>query len=123
MTKSRRRVFDAAYVGAAAHVLGILSNETRLNMVLTLAQGEANVSEICQHLDLPQSNASHHLRILRDTGLVEDRREGQYVVYCLNIPMWTTIADGFFDSLLEGRDDVELRNFRIRRLSDEDADR
>jgi len=115
---TERRQFSAEYVTIAAHLLGVLSHETRLNIVLFLAQGEATVSEVCEQLGLVQSNASHHLSILRNTGLVADRRDGQFVVYRINIPVWRKTADGFFDHLLEGSDGVTLQNFRVERLKD-----
>jgi DNA-binding transcriptional ArsR family regulator len=112
---SPRRQFSAAYITAAAHVLDVLSHETRLHMVLVLAQGEATVTELCELVGGAQSNISHHLSILRTTGLVTDRREGQFVVYAINIPMWKGMANGFFDHLVEGQDEVILQNFRIER--------
>jgi ArsR family transcriptional regulator len=111
-----RREFSPAYVAVAARLLGVLSHETRLQLVLYLAQGPATVSEVCAALGLVQSNASHHLAILRTTGLVADRREGQFVVYQLNVPVWRQVADGFFDHLLQGEDAVTLQNFRVERL-------
>jgi len=42
-----------------------------------------SVTEICDTLDLAQSNVSQHLAILRDKGLVNSRREGQFVYYSL----------------------------------------
>ena len=111
-----RRAFPGVYVGLAARLLGVLSHETRLHLVLALAQGPATVSELCALLGLVQSNASHHLAILRTTGLVSDRRDGQFVVYQLNVPVWRQVADGFFDHLLGGDDRVTLQNFRVERL-------
>lgn len=111
-----RTQFPADYITAAAHVLSMLSHETRLHIVLFLAQGEATVSELCEHLTLTQSNASHHLAILRNTGLVADRREGQFVVYRINVLAWKTLGDGFFDQLLGGQDAVTLQHFRIERV-------
>lgn len=110
------RTFSPEYVSAAAQLLGVLSNETRLHVVLLLAQGEANVTELGDALDVPQSSLSHHLRILRNTGLVSDRRDGRYVLYRINIPAWTRLAHGFFDTLLEGEDEVRLQDFSIRRV-------
>ncbi len=111
-----RTRFPADYITAAAHVLSMLSHETRLHIVLFLAQGEATVSEIGDQLGLTQSNASHHLGILRNTGLVADRREGQFVVYRVNVPAWKALGDGFFDQLLGGQDAVVLQHFRIERI-------
>ena len=111
-----RRNFSPEYITNAAHILGVLSHETRLNIVLMLAQGQATVSEICEYLQLPQPNVSHHLGILRNTGLVCDEREGQFVIYRVNVPLWRAVGDGFFDHLLGGEDEARLQHFRIQRL-------
>lgn len=111
-----RQQFSPEYTAQAARVLRLLSHRTRLRIVLALAQGPATVSEVCDHLGISQSNASHHLSILRNTGLVRDEREGQFVVYRINIPVWMQVGDGFFDHLLHGQDSVTLRHFRISRL-------
>jgi len=121
MTPPRRQQFSAEYISLAVQVLHLLSHETRLEMVLYLAQGEASVSELTEVVDRPQANVSHHLRILRDAGLIQNRREGQYVMYRLNVSEWTQIAEGFFDHLLGGADSVTLQHFRIRRLEGGDA--
>ena len=115
-----RRRFSPEYVAVAARVLGLLSHPKRLNLVLALAQGPATVSELCEHLGMSQSSASHHLGILRNTGLVQDEREGQWVVYRINVPMWTAMGDGFFDVLLQGENTAALQNFRVIRLPAED---
>src|SRR5579883_728901 len=110
-----RRQFSAEYITAAAHLLGVLSHEVRLNLVLLLVQGEATVTELCDLLAIPQSNVSHHLSILRAAGLVTDRREGQFVVYAVNVPMWTAMGNGFFDYLADGENTVRLQHFLIER--------
>jgi len=105
------------YVSRSAQALGVLSHETRLQAVLLLAVlGETHVSALVAALDITQSNLSHHLRILRDAGLVTDRRDGKYVLYSLDVDTWRDLADGFFDSLLGGEDAVTLQEFRIERL-------
>jgi DNA-binding transcriptional ArsR family regulator len=114
---TRRRRFSQEYITRAAHILGVLSHETRLNLVLALAQGPASVSELCDHLGLEQSNASHHLGILRNTGLVSDERDGQFVIYRVNVSAWRGLGDGFFDQLLGGLDAVQLQHFRITRAA------
>lgn len=62
-----------------------LADETRLEIVgLLAAQGkELCVCEIESHFDLGQSTVSHHLRILRDAGLVSAERRGTWVYYAL----------------------------------------
>lgn len=118
-TASDHRVFSPGYVATAARILGLLSHETRLGLVLLLAQGESNVGDLCRRLELAQSNVSNHLRILRDSGLVVDRRDGQFVIYQLNIPVWRAVADGFFEHLLDGANAVTLQHVRVERLGAE----
>lgn len=114
-----RRRFDQSYVSAAARVLGVLSHETRLKLVLALTQGPASVSELCDYLGLPQSNVSHHLGILRATSLVADARSGHFVFYRLAVSSWRLLGDGFFDQLLGGLDEVRLQHVLIRRIGGE----
>src|SRR2546421_10893525 len=61
-----------------------LSDETRLEIVEMLSHGERCVCELQQSLDAAQSRLSFHLKILKDAGLVTDRREGRWVYYALN---------------------------------------
>jgi len=60
-----------------------LADPKRLLIINTLRDGEMSVMDICSTLDLPQTNVSQHLAILREGGLVESRREGQRVYYWL----------------------------------------
>ena len=112
---AERRPSPAAYVGVAARLPGVPSHETRLHLVLTLAQGPATGTGLCTLPGLQQSNASHHLAILRDTGLASDRRDGRFVVRQLNVPVWRQVGDGFFDHLVGGADQVSLQHFRVER--------
>jgi DNA-binding transcriptional ArsR family regulator len=55
----------------------------RLLIINELRDRELSVSELCEALDLSQSNASQHLAILRERGVVSARREGTSVIYTL----------------------------------------
>lgn len=68
---------------AAAAILRVLGNETRLQIVLRLLRGEAAVSELERELGIRQPNLSQHLGELRDAGLVVGRREAKSVIYSL----------------------------------------
>jgi ArsR family transcriptional regulator len=69
---------------SCASKLKVLSDSTRLAVLEALMAGPKNVGELMEHLDVEQSLLSHHLAILRDTGLVESSREGKAMVYQLS---------------------------------------
>ena len=58
--------------------------ETRLRILVLLAQGELTVTELTQILAQSQPRVSRHLKVLNDAGMVERYREGAWVFYRLN---------------------------------------
>lgn len=62
-----------------------LGDATRLEMVGLLAahKDELCVCEVEAHFDLSQPTVSHHLRILREAGIVSSERRGTWVYYAL----------------------------------------
>ncbi|MFI8417114.1 metalloregulator ArsR/SmtB family transcription factor [Serratia sp. NPDC078593] len=68
-----------------------LSDETRLTLVLLLKETtELCVCELCETLGLPQPKISRHLAMLREHGILLDRRAGKWIHYRLshNMPIW-----------------------------------
>ena len=65
-----------------------LGDSTRLEIVGLLAAvgSELCVCDIESHFDLSQPTVSHHLRILREAGLVVDRRDGRWIHYAIAEP-------------------------------------
>lgn len=61
-----------------------LSDETRLALLDRLKDGEQCVCELTDAMKAAQSRLSFHLKVLKDAGLVEDRREGRWMYYSLN---------------------------------------
>ncbi|MBM3269759.1 MAG: molybdate ABC transporter substrate-binding protein [Candidatus Sericytochromatia bacterium] len=59
------------------------SDPIRLRILRTLATSERNVSDLARHISQSVARTSHHLRILTQLGLVEDRREGKSIFYTL----------------------------------------
>lgn len=60
-----------------------LSDATRLSALEILRGGEQCVCDLQDQLDVAQSRLSFHLRVLKDAGLVEDRREGRWSYYTI----------------------------------------
>ena len=72
------------YYELHASVCKGLADPKRLLILDALRSGEKSVSEICELADLPQSNVSQHLAVLREKGLVVTRRDGQRVFYAVS---------------------------------------
>ena len=70
-------------LGQVARRFQALSDETRLRVVEMLTEGERCVCELQDAVGAAQSRLSFHLRVLRDAGLVNDRRQGRWVYYSL----------------------------------------
>jgi ArsR family transcriptional regulator, arsenate/arsenite/antimonite-responsive transcriptional repressor len=68
----------------AAYRFRALGDETRLRILEMLVSGECSVTELTARVDVGQSLMSHHLRILREAGLVTDRRNGRWVYYTID---------------------------------------
>ncbi len=60
-----------------------LSDETRLQILDRLEGGEHCVCELMDLLKSAQSRLSFHLKVLKQAGLIEDRREGRWMYYSL----------------------------------------
>jgi len=76
-----------------ATILKALGDETRLRILESLLIGEKCVTDLVQELKCSQPHASHHLRILRDAGLVEGHREGKQVCYKVSPTIQRTLAN------------------------------
>lgn len=72
-----------------------LADPIRLRcLALISAEGELCVCELVAALDMPQPKVSRHLAIMRDAGLLKDRRAAQWVLYALapEMPDWSRAA-------------------------------
>lgn len=69
---------------SCAHLLKLLADDTRLAVIRQLMKGPKHVGEINQALELEQSLLSHHLKVLREAGLIDSQRDGKAVLYSLN---------------------------------------
>jgi ArsR family transcriptional regulator len=70
-------------IDRAVTLFHALSDETRLAALDMLRSGERCVCELQDQLDVAQSRLSFHLKVLRDAGLVQDRKEGRWSYYSI----------------------------------------
>lgn len=66
------------------NIFKILGDNTRVRILYCLANQERNVSDICECLNMTKSAVSHQLRVLRDSKLVKNRRNGKEIYYSLD---------------------------------------
>ena len=69
-----------------ADICQTLANPKRLQIVNLLKNGEVSVGEIARSMGIPKANASQHLSIMRQKGLIIARREGTMIYYRLASP-------------------------------------
>jgi ArsR family transcriptional regulator, arsenate/arsenite/antimonite-responsive transcriptional repressor len=77
----------------AARLFQALSDPTRLLIMDRLRHGERCVCDLTDALDAAQSRLSFHLRVLKDAGLVTDRREGRWMYYTVNADTLAEVAE------------------------------
>src|SRR3954465_14552894 len=80
-----------------AALFRLLSDRTRLNLLMLLSDGEKNVTSLCETLRLPQPTVSHHLGLLRMSNVIGNRRDGKQVFYSLNGRVTVKPDQGWLD--------------------------
>jgi len=73
----------SAQVAQLSRYLRIILEESRLRLLCILQEGEHCVCEMLDHVDMSQSLVSHHLKDLKDAGLVSDQKRGLRKYYSL----------------------------------------
>ncbi len=115
-----------------ARLAQALANGRRLEIVDVLANGERTVERLASEAGLSVANASQHLQVLREAGLVGRRREGTHIYYTLRDPqvfgLWRNLrtvavqqraeVSQLADAYLGARDSLEpvTRAELLRRL-------
>lgn len=96
-------------------VFKTLSDPTRVRLLALLETEELAVQELMQVLGMAQSRVSRHLAILREAGLIRDRRDGTYVFYRFALPdagpwrdTWSLVQRSLADDATAARDATTL---------------
>ena len=80
---SLMKAIDIESPEGGVEVFKAAADPCRLRILMLLKEGELCVCEIMTALKKPQSSTSHHLSILREAGLVKERRDGKWSYYRL----------------------------------------
>lgn len=97
-------------------VFKTLADPTRVRILRLLEQQELIVGELMDILGMAQSRVSRHLAVLRETGLLSDRKDGTFVAYRFDLPdegpwraAWTLARESLAGDAIAARDDLLLR--------------
>ncbi len=90
-----------------------LGEEMRLKIVGMLLPGELCVCELMDELGLSQPAVSHHMKVLKQAGLVRDRREGKWIHYSLDQDTFD-----YLESLLQDRLFMPVRSSPVQKPRD-----
>ena len=74
---------ESKLVHDLSSILKIVAEESRVKLLCILRSGEHCVCQIMEHVDLSQSLISHHLKDLKEAGLVMDEKKGLWSHYSL----------------------------------------
>lgn len=72
-----------------------LNDPTRRDILEMLRSGDMTAGEIADAFEFSKPTISHHLDLLRQAGLVESVRQGQYIYYSLNTTVMDEIVSWF----------------------------
>ena len=93
----------------ATRLFHALSDQTRLSILQRLRFGERCVCDLTDALDAAQSRLSFHLKVLKDAGLVTDRREGRWMYYTLHVEALAEVGE-LVQSMASAPSAAERRN-------------
>ena len=78
-------------------VFKALSDENRRTILKLLQQKDMSAGEIASHFNLSQPSISKHLDVLREAELVSSEKQGQFVIYSINISVLQEALGGFLN--------------------------
>lgn len=73
-----------------------LADPNRRQILTLLKSRDLTAGEIASHFDMQKPSVSHHLKILRQADLIQDRREGQHIYYRLNTTVFQDVTHWFY---------------------------
>ena len=74
-----------------------LADPSRRRILEILKKGDKSVSEIAESFDMTMPSLSHHLSILKNADLVTTERNGQQIIYSLNLSVFEEVASELYE--------------------------
>ncbi len=113
MPASLVRVPDAT-IARMSDVFKLMADKSRLKILLALAQeDEMHVSALCAMLRQSQPAVSHHLTLMRMTGLVGFRRDGKHNFYHVDSTLLCNLLEQFFADANNGQKQLHFEEFSL----------
>jgi len=107
------RVAEQA-IREVGQVSRLLADENRLRILFYLVEnGELHVTDLCDRLRQSQPAVSHHLALLRVSGLIEARREGKHNFYSLRSEAFGDLLTTLLSSLGETPKKLKFHDFTL----------
>jgi DNA-binding transcriptional ArsR family regulator len=80
-------------------VFKAISDPTRRKILKLLRQGDMTAGEIAEQFSISKPSISHHLNILKQSGVVQDEKKGQFILYTLNTTVFQDLMRWLHDLL------------------------
>ena len=80
----------------AGEAFKALSDPTRRRILELLRAGDLSAGQIAEQFDISKPSISNHLGILRSAGLMSSERQGQSIVYHLNMTVLQEVMEWFY---------------------------
>jgi DNA-binding transcriptional ArsR family regulator len=99
-----------ARAATTSDVFNAIAEPQRREILVLLREGERPVTQLAHELGMTQPGASKHLRVLREVGLVQDRRAGKQRLYGLDarglrpVHAWTGGFEAFWNESFDRLD-------------------
>ena len=112
-----------ARAATTSDVFNAIAEPQRRDILVLLRSGERPVTELAQELGMTQPGASKHLRVLREVGLVQDRKAGKQRLYAIDgrglrpVHEWTGGFERFWNASFE-RLDAYVQDLQQEREAD-----
>jgi DNA-binding transcriptional ArsR family regulator len=101
-------------INGLAQVFKLLADESRLKILLALSQDkELHVSALCALLGQTQPAVSHHLTLLRMTGMVGYRRDGKHNYYRIESGLVGELLERFFADAGNSTKQLQFEDFSL----------
>src|SRR5438094_4260871 len=99
-------------IQSLSEVFKLLADRSRLKILLALARGgEMHVSALCDLLGQSQPAVSHHLTLMRMSGLVGYRRDGKHNYYHVDSALVRDLLEQFFED--SGASQLQFQDFSL----------